>query len=615
MNYRDFFIGFNINKKKNNDKIITNKVLKFNREVQNNYNNINTKIYFFKYNKYIKFLNKLDKNNINILLNNDNIYDLDFDNVYYNEINNLNDNFESFKNKFIKTNNNYRFGDLDLFKFDIIYGPNLETYNFELSNRFIDSKYNSLENIKNRIKNLVSQKENINKTINNKNIIYLIPYLKKKSLDRIIEDLSKQNVLFENIYIFDSFINKEKYLNKYLNSINIIKLENICEKEIFLYLKNNNINFEYIIFIDQEFILNKNFVKNVNNDLVKNSDVNTIIFRYSKNRKINPDINFIEINNEIKFNICISRNVLFNKFDLNKNIYDNITNMEMNNQKILISKYLINVNDYDDKYYFGNFILNGNKHNMIKYIDNNVNISIINLDNRKGRYISTIQEVKKLNIKNINRFSAIKPSINDIINSKIIDLKKLWQFTSLEDDLNRKYVIGASGCKFSHYQLLKNINDNNNKKYHLILEDDCLFRNNIVESLYNCIKFFESNNINFNMLYLGSNIKTKNDFKFYNDKMIKCNKGGCFSTHAILHNVKNISNTIKIIENSKAEIDVTFLEVDNRFVINPMVAIQRDDVSDISKYKEFHVGGKMWKKGEDGKIFYGDMDKIKFLNK
>ena len=97
--------------------------------------------------------------------------------------------------------------------------------------------------------------------------------------------------------------------------------------------------------------------------------------------------------------------------------------------------------------------------------------------------------------------------------------------------------------------------------------------------------------------------------------MIKCNKGGCFSTHAILHNVKNISNTIKIIENSKAEIDVTFLEVDNRFVINPMVAIQRDDVSDISKYKEFHVGGKMWKKGEDGKIFYGDMDKIKFLNK
>jgi hypothetical protein len=554
------------------------------------------------------------------LLHDDNINDLNFDIDYYQKYNNINQNYEDFKKNFFNNKYEYRFGDMKLFKFDIIYCSELETFNFELDNRFISKKYYGLEFVEKKINEVYEDKI---KNHINKKIIFVIPIINNIT-NNLEENISY--LLKNDIYIISNNLDSINIINKlssikqkYSIKINFINLNDFSEQNIFKYFISNNIKFDYITFINSNFSLNKNIIKNINNEISKNLESNFIILRYSKNSKIIPDINCIEIDENIKYNICFHYNVLL-KLNLEENIINNINNLINGGHKILISKYLINDNDYkfsNDEYIFNNFLINGNNYKMLKYIKNNVNFSLINLDNRKGRYISTIQELKKLNlnVNNLYRFSAIRPTIDSIINSNIIDLNKLWQFTSLEDEYNKKYVIGAAGCKFSHYELLKKINQNSKeKKYHMILEDDCLFKNNIIDSLYKSIIYFEENNIDFNMIYLGSNIKTKNDFQYYNDLMIKCNIGGCFSTHAILHKVKNINNTLKIIENSKKEIDVTFLDVNNRYVINPMIAIQRNDVSDISKFKEFHEGGKMWNKEEDGKIFYGDMDKIKFLN-
>jgi GR25 family glycosyltransferase involved in LPS biosynthesis len=257
-----------------------------------------------------------------------------------------------------------------------------------------------------------------------------------------------------------------------------------------------------------------------------------------------------------------------------------------------------------------NNIINDELFEVKLKLESKIYYHVINLINEKDKFIKSEIEYSKLKLfqNNFDRFDAIKPTMDVILKNKIINIEKFWQFTNLQDVNNVKYCIGASGCKLSHYNLLKKINQmKNNYKYHLIFEDDffILDTEKSIIRLGKVINYIEKNNIDFNILYLGCNFSNDNGFEIINENLLKCNKGYGFTTHAMLFKKSNIDYILKKIENSEKEIDVVYTELEKRYVIFPMIAIQRNDVSNIGSHKNNYLL-------KDNKIFYGDFNK-KFI--
>ena len=75
---------------------------------------------------------------------------------------------------------------------------------------------------------------------------------------------------------------------------------------------------------------------------------------------------------------------------------------------------------------------------------------------------------------------------------------------------------------------------------------------------------------------------------------------------------QSIKNFFSDMFSSKVEIDNVYTTIEKRYVIFPMIAIQREEVSNISAYREFNKGGLMYRKKETDKIFYGNFNK-KFI--
>ena len=239
----------------------------------------------------------------------------------------------------------------------------------------------------------------------------------------------------------------------------------------------------------------------------------------------------------------------------------------------------------------------------------NIKIYYINLKDRIERNKEIIAEINSLGQIDYERFNAIKPSLDDIIRSKMIKFSKLWNFKSLQDEKDKKYVIGATGCKMSHYNVLKNIVlKNENYDYYIILEDDCVFTNNTKDGIYDTLRYIESNNIDFNILYLGCNFYSDNDFEIIDNNLLKCNLSCGLTTHALLFKKNKIEKIIEIIEKSDAEIDNAYMTLDNRYVCYPMIANQRLTISDIGIYRCYNLA-------ENTYISYGDFNKDFIKNK
>lgn len=239
----------------------------------------------------------------------------------------------------------------------------------------------------------------------------------------------------------------------------------------------------------------------------------------------------------------------------------------------------------------------------------NIKIYYINLAERTNRNKQIITEINKLGQIDYERFDAIKPSLDDIIQSKMIKFSKLWNFKSLLDEKDKKYVIGASGCKMSHHNVLKNIiSKNEDYDYYIILEDDCVFTNNAINELYNTLKYLESNCIDFNILYLGCNFYSDTDFEIISNNLLKCNLSCGLTTHALLLKKNKIEKIIETIKNSNAEIDNAYMTLDDRYVCYPMIANQRLTISDIGIHR-------CYDRSENTFISYGDFNKDFIKNK
>lgn len=325
--------------------------------------------------------------------------------------------------------------------------------------------------------------------------------------------------------------------------------------------------YQYLIFVDDKTDLNllKNNINN--NDYV----INIIEFNKNENfifyEKLNKKINYVffEITNEninYKNNRVFGYSILYHIFIQYKFNYD-----------YLIIETSENNFDKGEKYL--------KEHSLTNLYDN-IETFIINLDERKDRWNKILLELNKINLHNFNRFSAIKINNINYKNYNLINPNKAWKKNNFE------YIKSASGCKLSHLEILKKYKDCD-KDYIMIIEDDAIFENNTL--IYLNMALFLLKNIEWNILFLSTNLNKYEDAEKIAPNLLKINNG--LTTTAQIFNIKNISYIINIIENSDIEIDNTYNEfIENKYCVYPMCVYQDKSYSDINKkilnYGKFH---------------------------
>lgn len=152
---------------------------------------------------------------------------------------------------------------------------------------------------------------------------------------------------------------------------------------------------------------------------------------------------------------------------------------------------------------------------------------VINLERCKKKK-EKISEILKKNNLDFNIYNAINSSnFTDNFIKNNVKIAKPFKEWLLKD----KSQWGHLGCSMSHYNVLKNFIENDNKQFLLVLEDDCILDNNFSKKL---IKILNDNiNLNFDLLLCGYNCDSN---YFNNPNHCKLNK-----------NYKQISNNIRTI--------------------------------------------------------------------
>ena len=134
-------------------------------------------------------------------------------------------------------------------------------------------------------------------------------------------------------------------------------------------------------------------------------------------------------------------------------------------------------------------------------------IKIVNLERRPDRKKSTIDKLSKINI---NKYEWIK-AVDGFNIPPTNYIKQLFE----GNDFN--FRKGVVGCALTHYNLWKQLINDNDNNYYLILEDDCEFSSSFKEN----IEYFKEDFNKKNLILLGYHMyeKNRNDFdNIYNPK-------------------------------------------------------------------------------------------------
>jgi hypothetical protein len=123
----------------------------------------------------------------------------------------------------------------------------------------------------------------------------------------------------------------------------------------------------------------------------------------------------------------------------------------------------------------------------------------------------------------------------------------------------------------------------------MIIEDDTIFEDNFI--IYLNLALISIKNIQFDILYLATNLKNKSDAIKISSNLLRINNG--LTTTAQIFKKSNIDKIIDIIENSYSEIYNTYNSLLNdKYCVYPMSVYQKESYSDINKkildYGKFH---------------------------
>jgi GR25 family glycosyltransferase involved in LPS biosynthesis len=151
------------------------------------------------------------------------------------------------------------------------------------------------------------------------------------------------------------------------------------------------------------------------------------------------------------------------------------------------------------------FVKEYKKDNIIS-LDNDIftkSIRIINLKNRPDRLIDITDKLHK-----VLNDSDLVFNIFDAIDGKELFLDKDLLNLFRNNDFN--FRRGIVGCALSHYNLWKQLVNDNNNDYYIIIEDDCTFCDKFKEKITNCIL-----NINeYSIIFLGYHMYEYNKIKY-----------------------------------------------------------------------------------------------------
>lgn len=259
-------------------------------------------------------------------------------------------------------------------------------------------------------------------------------------------------------------------------------------------------------------------------------------------------------------------------------------------------------------------------------------IFYINLDERKDRKKIIEDQFNKFEINNYERFSAIKPEFNKKYNNSFINnqIKKYLNNEKIVNDLfenydskyilnfdknyiksknlenQKKYILGALGCKMSYIEIFKICFD---KKYDnvLIIEDDALFHNDFINHMKLLSKNVKSINFNYDIIWLCPNWLYKNNneilnrcysYTYINDNFALVNSsksidnkvGSTLNNGGNIFSKKCIEYILNIFENSEQrEIDMWFRHYiqtnNNVYTSVPNLIQQRVEESSIEGFK------------------------------
>lgn len=175
---------------------------------------------------------------------------------------------------------------------------------------------------------------------------------------------------------------------------------------------------------------------------------------------------------------------------------------------------------------------------------------------REDRLKNIEEQQKKINIK-INLYNAFDGRIFAITNQKK-ELKKKGLLDEKGVHFNRdeKKRNGEIGCALSHtgiYKMIKDKKKNNNynKKYTIVLEDDVLLNEKFMENLEKGLRKIK--NKNFDILYLS--ITWSQPGEKINDQIHKFVKGPIFGTYAYLINNDSIDKFVNLTKKIDNPID------------------------------------------------------------
>ena len=186
-------------------------------------------------------------------------------------------------------------------------------------------------------------------------------------------------------------------------------------------------------------------------------------------------------------------------------------------------------------------------------------IYVINLDKRSDRWSKVVENFKKINLSNYERFSAIE-SPN-----------------------------GWEGCKASHLSIIKKAKDNGYDNV-LVFEDDFILTDNFNEIINTVLEQIPSD---WDMLYFGGNTEMCKSKVKVSNNLFKVDS--VLTTHCyamkntiydkVLNEVPSIPPQTGFLRGQS--IDVYYSEFicknNNVYIINPMICTQSNDYSDIEK--------------------------------
>jgi len=284
------------------------------------------------------------------------------------------------------------------------------------------------------------------------------------------------------IHMEDDFLfhNKMNYIGEAINSIN----SELC--------KSNNV---------KQILFNRNYGEIIEHYRIKghieNENYNSIVLHKYSNDKFSysnchywPHYSFrpalIDVNTIIKLGNYESENSFFemdyatkwSKAGYTSAFFNKITNRhigrltsERNSTNIKNAYELNNENQFKkEESNKENIILhikdeeNEEEINKVTHIPNKINFKIINLERRPDRKKNIIQNLTDSGISD-EQYEFI----NAVDGEKLEPTQELFDLFKENDFGNRKGVIG---CALSHYNLWKQLIDDKNNEYYLIMEDD-----------------------------------------------------------------------------------------------------------------------------------------------